>query len=57
MRSLKFFYLPNPYSRTMAQKLTQSLTEMSAGNEKEVFLGSRVRQARKADNFTANCEA
>jgi hypothetical protein len=29
MRSLHFFNLPNPYSRTMALGLTQPLTEMS----------------------------
>jgi hypothetical protein len=32
MRSLNFFYWPNPSSRTMALESTQSLIEMSTRN-------------------------
>jgi hypothetical protein len=32
IRSLDFFNLPNPISRTMALRSTQSLTEMSNRN-------------------------
>jgi hypothetical protein len=36
----------------MALGSTQALTEMSTG----IFLGVKVRQARKADNLTAICK-
>jgi hypothetical protein len=37
--------------------LTQSLTEMSTGNIKIIiFLVSKVRRVRRADNLTAICE-
>jgi hypothetical protein len=51
-RSLDFFNLSNPSSRTMAQGLTQPLTEMSTRN----LLGGEGRPGRKADNITATCE-
>jgi hypothetical protein len=36
---------------------TQLLTEMSTGNIKLIiFVGSKVRRVRGADNFTAICE-
>jgi hypothetical protein len=36
---------------------TKPLTEMSTGNIKIImFLGSKVRRVRKADNLTAICE-
>jgi hypothetical protein len=40
----------------MAPEFTQPLTEMSFGSRKTMFLGSRARPVRKADNFTAICE-
>jgi hypothetical protein len=42
--------LPNPSGRT---RPTQPLTEMSTGNIKKMFLGSKVRLVRGADNLTA----
>jgi hypothetical protein len=47
-----FFNLPNPSSRTMALRSTQTLTEMSTRN----LPGGKVRSAHKADNLTAICE-
>jgi hypothetical protein len=35
---------------------TQPLTEMSTRNVKIMFLGSKVRRVRGADNLTATCE-
>jgi hypothetical protein len=52
MRSLNFFNLPNPSSRTMALGSTQPLTEMSTRNRP----GGKRRPARRADNLTAICE-
>jgi hypothetical protein len=52
MRSLDFFNLPNPSSRTMALGSTKPLTEMSARN----LPGGKGRPACKADNLTAICE-
>jgi hypothetical protein len=52
MRSLEFFNLSNPCSRTMALGSTQPLTEMSARN----LSGSKGRPARKTDNLTDICE-
>jgi hypothetical protein len=52
MRSLAFFNLPNPCSRTLVVVLTQPLTEMSTKN----FPGGKRQQARKADNLIAICE-
>jgi hypothetical protein len=52
MRSLDFFNLPNPSSRTMALGSTQSVTEMSTRN---LPLG-KGRPAHKADNLTTICE-
>jgi hypothetical protein len=51
MRSLDFFNLPNPSSRTTALGFIQSLTEMSTRN----FPGGKVRPARKAHNHNAIC--
>jgi hypothetical protein len=34
-------------------EFTQLLTEMSTGNRKIIFLGSKVWQVRRADNLTA----
>jgi hypothetical protein len=43
--------LPNPSGRT------RPLTEMSTRNTKiTMFLGSKVRRLRRADNLTAICE-
>jgi hypothetical protein len=50
---LSFF--PNPSSRTMAA-MTQPLTEMSTRSRKIMFLGSKARPVRRADNLTAICE-
>jgi hypothetical protein len=47
-----FFNCSNPSSCTMAQGLTQPLTEMSI----RYFPGVKGRPARKADNLTAICE-
>jgi hypothetical protein len=45
--------LPNPSGRTR-QWVTQPLTKMSTGNiKKKMFLGSKVRPVRGADNLTA----
>jgi hypothetical protein len=52
MRSLDFFNLPNPSSRTMALGSTQPLTEMSTRN----FPAGNGWPAPKADNLTAICE-
>jgi hypothetical protein len=49
MRSLNFFNLPNPSSRTMVLGSTPSLTEMSSRN----LPRSKERSERKADNLTA----
>jgi hypothetical protein len=46
---LIFFNLPNPFSRTMALRSTQLLTEMSLRN----FPWGEKRPMRKADNLTA----
>jgi hypothetical protein len=50
------FNLRNPSSRTMALGFTQPLTEMSARSRKIMFLGSKVRPVRKADNLATICE-
>jgi hypothetical protein len=55
-RGFDFLNLSNPSSRTMALEFTQSLTEMSTRNRKKMFLGSKARQTREADNHTAICE-
>jgi hypothetical protein len=47
-----FFNLPNPSSRTMALRSTQTLTKMSTRN----FPGGKKRLARRADNLAAICE-
>jgi hypothetical protein len=52
MRSLDFFTLTNPSSRTMALGFTQPITEMSIRNRPE----GKARPARKAHNLTAICE-
>jgi hypothetical protein len=44
-----FLNLPNPYSRTMALRSTQPLTEMS--------IRTLLWPARKADNLTAICKS
>jgi hypothetical protein len=51
-RSLDFFNLPNPSSRTMTLGSTQPLIEMSTRN----LPGGKGRLAPKADNLTAICE-
>jgi hypothetical protein len=35
---------------------TQPLTEMSTGNIKIMFRGSKERRVRRADNLATNCE-
>jgi hypothetical protein len=52
MRSLDFFNLSNPSSRTMALGSIQPLTEVSTRN----LPGGKGRPARKTDNLTAICE-
>jgi hypothetical protein len=48
-----FLNLSKPFGRTRPQ-FTQPLTEMSIRNIKIImFLGSKVRLVRRADNFTA----
>jgi hypothetical protein len=49
---VNFFNLPNPYSRAMALRSTQPLTEMSTRN----LPGGKKRPARRADNLAAICE-
>jgi hypothetical protein len=50
MRWMNVFNFPN------TSRFTQPLTEMSNTRRKIVFLGSRERSVRKADNITAICE-
>jgi hypothetical protein len=50
--SIRFFNWPNPSSRTMTLRSTQTLTEMSTRN----LLGGKRRPEQKADNLTAICE-
>jgi hypothetical protein len=46
--------LPNPSRPYLALEFAQLLTEMSTGNIKKImFLGSKVRLVREADNLTA----
>jgi hypothetical protein len=52
MKSLDFFNLPNPSSRTMALGSIQPLTEMSTRN----LAAGKGRLARKVDNLTVICE-
>jgi hypothetical protein len=53
MRSLDFFNIPNPSSRTMALGLNQPVTEMSTRD----LPGVKGRwQVHKADNLTTICE-
>jgi hypothetical protein len=35
---------------------SQPLTEMSTGSRKIIFVGSKVRSVRRADNLTTICE-
>jgi hypothetical protein len=52
-RWVEFLNLPNPSGRTRPWGLL-SLTEMSTRNIKIImFLGSKVRLVRRADNLTA----
>jgi hypothetical protein len=45
--------LPNPSGHTMALGFTEPLTEISTRNIKQImFLGSKVRPVRAADNLT-----
>jgi hypothetical protein len=52
MRSLDFYNLPNPSSRTMALGSTQPLTEMSTRN----LPVGKGRPSRKAEALTAVTE-
>jgi hypothetical protein len=52
MKSLDFFSLPNPSSRTMALGFTQPITEISTRD----LPGGKRRPTGKADNVTAICE-
>jgi hypothetical protein len=49
---IRFFNLPNPFSRTMTLGSTQTLTEISTRN----LPSTKGLPARKADNLTAICE-
>jgi hypothetical protein len=52
-----FLNLPNPSGRTRPWGLLSLKTEMNTRNVKIImFLGSKVRRVRKADNLTAICE-
>jgi hypothetical protein len=52
VRSLDFFNLPNPSSRTTSLRSTQPLREKSSRN----LHGGKERPARKVDNLTAICD-
>jgi hypothetical protein len=56
MKSFNFFNLPNPSGSIMALGFTQPLTEMSTRSRTKMFLGSKVRPVRGADNLTPICE-
>jgi hypothetical protein len=49
-----FFNLPNLSSRISHLGFTKPLTEISTEAEK-MFVASRLRQARKADNLSTIC--
>jgi hypothetical protein len=51
-----FFNLTNPSSLTRQLDFTQPLAEMSIRSKKVMFLGSKVRPVRRADNLAAVCE-
>jgi hypothetical protein len=52
-----FLNLPNPSDRTRPWGFSQPLTEISTRYRKTImFLGSKVRRVRRADNLTAICE-
>jgi hypothetical protein len=50
-----FFNLPNPSGRNMPWGIRNFL-QMSTGSRKLMFLGSKERPVRKADNLTVICE-
>jgi hypothetical protein len=52
IRSLDFFNLPNPSSRTMALGSIQPLTEMIT----RILHGGKGRPTSKAENLTAICD-
>jgi hypothetical protein len=52
MKWIFFFNLPNLFSRNMALRSTQLLTEMSTRN----LPGGKGRPAHRADNLTAICD-
>jgi hypothetical protein len=56
MRCMIFINLPNPSSHTSALGFTQPITEMGTKIRKIIFFRARLRQARKADIFTAISE-
>jgi hypothetical protein len=51
-----FLNLPNSFGRTRPLSLIQHLTEMSTRSRKIMFLGSKARRVRGADNIAAICE-
>jgi hypothetical protein len=52
-----FLNLPNPSGRAKTLGFSQLVTEMSSRSIKIImFLGSKVRRVRRADNITAICE-
>jgi hypothetical protein len=55
MKRMIFVDLNNPCARTRRWGVTQPLTDMSTRSRK-MFLRSRARPVRKADNLTAICE-
>jgi hypothetical protein len=55
MRRMNFFNFANRSGRTRPWSY-QPLTEMSNRSRDLMFLGSRARPVRKADNLTAICE-
>jgi hypothetical protein len=53
---MSFFNLPNPSSRTKSLGLLSASHSNDYQEQKNMFVGSRTRPVRKADNLTAICE-
>jgi hypothetical protein len=52
---VNYFNSPNPSGRTRSGGFTQRLTEMST-RSRRMFLGSRARPVRRADDLSVICE-